>query len=80
MSENKDWKLTFEAAFQELEEAVQRLESGELTLDEAIALFERGQALARLCDDKLEQAEMRVNQLMPGADGSYRQVPLEGDE
>lgn len=79
MSEKKDDELTFEVAFQELEETVERLEGGELTLDEAIALFERGQALARLCDEKLEQAELRVNQLLPDAEGSFRQVPFERD-
>jgi len=73
MSKKKDQELTFEAAFQELEETVQRLEGGELTLDEAIALFERGQILVRLCDEKLEQAELRVNQLLPDGD----QVPFE---
>jgi exodeoxyribonuclease VII small subunit len=76
MSEKKK-ELTFEAAFQELEETVQRLEDGELTLDEAIALFERGQVLARLCDEKLERAQLRVNQLLPDAEGSYREVPFE---
>jgi exodeoxyribonuclease VII small subunit len=73
MSKKQDQELTFEAAFQELEETVQRLEGGELTLDEAIALFERGQALVQLCDEKLEQAELRVNQLLPDGD----QVPFE---
>ncbi|UCC64232.1 MAG: exodeoxyribonuclease VII small subunit [Anaerolineae bacterium] len=79
MSGGKDNELTFEAAFQELEETIQRLEDGELTLDEAIALFERGQALARLCDEKLEQAELRVSQLLPEVGGGYRQVPFERD-
>jgi exodeoxyribonuclease VII small subunit len=77
MSEKKSKELTFEAAFQELEETVRRLEDGELTLDEAIALFERGQVLARLCDEKLERAKLRVNQLLPDADGSHREVPFE---
>lgn len=79
MNEKNDQELTFEAAFQELEETVRRLEDGELTLDEAISLFERGQALARLCDEKLEKAELRVNQLLPDADGSYREAPFERD-
>jgi exodeoxyribonuclease VII small subunit len=79
MSVKQDDELTFEAAFQELEETVRHLEDGELTLDEAIALFERGQALARLCDEKLEQAELRVDQLLPDAGGGYRQVPFERD-
>lgn len=79
MNEKKEQELTFEAAFRELEETVQRLEDGELTLEEAIALFERGQALAQLCDQKLEQAELRVSQLLPDAEGGYRQAPFEGD-
>ena len=77
MSESKDQEPSFETAFQELEKTVQRLEGGHLTLDEAIALFEQGQALAQLCDEKLEQAELRVNQLLSEVDGGYRQVPFE---
>jgi exodeoxyribonuclease VII small subunit len=79
MNEKNEQELTFEVAFRELEETVRCLEDGELTLDEAIALFERGQALARLCDEKLEKAELRVNQLLPDADGSYREAPFERD-
>lgn len=79
MSEKENQELTFEAAFRELEETVQRLESGDLKLDEAIALFERGQNLAQLCDEKLEQAELRVNRLLPDADGGYDELPFERD-
>ena len=60
---------SFEAALKELEETVQRLESGQLALDEAVALFERGQELVQLCAGKLERAELQVNQLLPDADG-----------
>ena len=59
---------TFESAFAELEEIVARLESGELSLDEALALFERGQALAVKCSALLDAAELKVKQLMPGGD------------
>ena len=55
--------LSFEEALVELEKVVMRLEEGELTLEEALALFERGQALARLCDGQLETATLRVEQL-----------------
>jgi exodeoxyribonuclease VII small subunit len=55
--------MAFEAAFVELGEIVQRLEAGELTLEEAISLYERGQALARQCQDCLDQAELRITQL-----------------
>ncbi|MEW5987631.1 MAG: exodeoxyribonuclease VII small subunit [Chloroflexota bacterium] len=60
-------ELTFEVALQELEETVGRLEAGDLTLDEAIALYERGQKLATHCNTLLDQATLRVEQLT--ADG-----------
>jgi exodeoxyribonuclease VII small subunit len=60
--------MTFETAFVELEEIVQRLEEGDLTLEEAISLYERGQGLARLCQDRLDRAELRVTQLEESAE------------
>jgi exodeoxyribonuclease VII small subunit len=56
-------KLTFEEAYRELEATVQRLEAGDLTLEEAIALYERGMRLARHCSDALDAAELQVQQL-----------------
>jgi exodeoxyribonuclease VII small subunit len=55
--------LSFEGAFKELEKAVQSLEGGDLTLDEAIALFERGIHLAQHCSDTLDSAELKVQEL-----------------
>ncbi len=55
--------LTFEEALAELEEIVERLDAGELLLEEALALFERGQALAAHCSEQLETASLRVEQL-----------------
>jgi exodeoxyribonuclease VII small subunit len=55
--------LTFEDAFQALEEAVQELEGGELELNEAIALYEKGMRLARRCGEALDAAELRVREL-----------------
>ena len=55
--------LSFEDAFDELEKAVQRLEGGDLTLDEAIALYERGIHLAQCCSDTLDSAELKVQEL-----------------
>ena len=75
--------LSFEEAFKELEETVRRLEEGDLTLDESIAIFERGQALARHCGEKLDRAEFRVSQLVPSSgqseEGGYETVPFEGE-
>jgi exodeoxyribonuclease VII small subunit len=56
--------LTFEQAFQELEATVAKLEDGDLPLEESLALFERGQRLSAHCSRLLEQAELRVTQLV----------------
>jgi exodeoxyribonuclease VII small subunit len=55
--------LSFEAAFTELERVVQQLEEGELSLEASIALYEKGQVLAQFCQDRLDQAELRVEQI-----------------
>ena len=52
--------LPFEGAYAELESVVQRLEGGELSLEEALSLYERGQVLARHCQALLDRAELRV--------------------
>jgi len=57
--------LSFEQALAELDQTVQRLSEGGLTLDESIALFERGQALAARCNELLDKAELRLRQLTP---------------
>jgi len=64
MSDQPD-DLTFEEALQELEAIVAKLESGDLTLEESLALFEQGQALAKRCHTQLDQATLRVEQLTP---------------
>jgi len=69
--------LSFENAFKELEEIVRKLEAGGLTLEESLALFERGTELAALCNEQLDQAELRVRQLLPAPEGGYEAVPFE---
>ncbi len=61
---------TFEDLYQELEDTVRRLEAGNLPLAESLALFERGAALTEQCNAMLDQAELRVRQLVERADGS----------
>lgn len=56
-------KLTFEAAYAQLEHLIARLESGELSLEESVSLFERGRALSAHCQALLDTAELRVNRL-----------------
>jgi exodeoxyribonuclease VII small subunit len=54
---------TFESAQRELEHIVQRLESGDAALDEAIALWERGEELYRFCLGKLDSAQGKIEDL-----------------
>ena len=55
--------LNFEQAFEELQKVVTALENEQHALEEALALFERGQELAKQCSALLEKAELRVQQL-----------------
>lgn len=56
-------QLSYEQAFSELEQIVAALESDEHSLEQALALFERGQALARHCAGLLDKADLKVQQL-----------------
>jgi exodeoxyribonuclease VII small subunit len=67
--------LTFEEAFAELEQVVSRLEDGGLTLEESLAAFERGQALAAYCSRQLDEAELKIRQMTPEGD-----IPFEIEE
>nr|PZN10866.1 MAG: exodeoxyribonuclease VII small subunit [Caldicoprobacter oshimai] len=75
-------ELTFEEALRELEIIVSRLESSDLSLDEAIELFKRGISLSAHCNAKLERAEGMVKLLIQNQ-GKIEEVPfmpVEGDE
>jgi exodeoxyribonuclease VII small subunit len=56
-------ELTFEQAQMELEKIVERLEQGQASLDEALALWERGEQLYVFCRDKLDGAQGKVEEL-----------------
>jgi exodeoxyribonuclease VII small subunit len=60
---------TFEQALQQLEQIVQKLEKGELPLEESLALYEDGIRLSRLCHGKLEEAEGKIALLVKDARG-----------
>ena len=60
---------TFEAALQKLDEIVQRLEKGELPLEQSLVLYEEGVRLSRLCHAKLEEAEGKIELLLKDARG-----------
>jgi exodeoxyribonuclease VII small subunit len=59
-------ELSFEAAYDELEGIIAQLDSGDLALEDSVVLFERGRALAQHCQSLLDNAELRVNQLLDG--------------
>jgi exodeoxyribonuclease VII small subunit len=59
---------SFESAQQELEQIVERLEHGQPDLDEALRLWERGEELLRLCLDRLETAEGKIEELSRRSD------------
>jgi exodeoxyribonuclease VII small subunit len=61
--------LSFEAALQELEHLVARLESGQASLDDSITLYERGAQLKAHCDARLKSAQMRVDQIVETPSG-----------
>lgn len=63
-------KLSFEEALKQLEEIVQRLESGRVELEESIAIYERGAALKAHCETKLKDAEARIEKIVLGPGGT----------
>ena len=62
-------KLSFERAIEELETIVKRLEDGKVPLEESVAIYERGEALKRRCEELLRQAEARVDKITTDATG-----------
>lgn len=61
--------MNFEQSLKRLEEIVRQMEQGNVPLEESLKLFEEGTALAAACSKQLDEAELKVVQLMKGADG-----------
>ena len=61
--------MTFEDALRALEDVVRKLESGEVPLDDSITLYERGEALRKHCQARLDAASARIERIVAGADG-----------
>lgn len=75
--------VTFEEALEELEQIVERLEGGQLSLDEAIRSFEQGISLVKLCGRRLQQAEKKIDRLSQQAEEifpSSENAENQGDE
>lgn len=70
-------ELSFDAALEELEDRVKRLEDGSLPLEEALECFKEGISLVRICNSKLKDAETVIRQLLEEEDGSISETPVE---
>ena len=72
MTEDQDkpiGDMSFEEALRELERTVRSLESGDVPLDESIALYERGEELRRACQKRLDAAQAKIDKIVQGNDG-----------
>ena len=72
-------KNSFEASLQNLEESVEQLESGDLTLDQALKVFSGGVKQAETCRKSLRKVELQVEQLLQQGDGTLRREPFDGE-
>jgi exodeoxyribonuclease VII small subunit len=70
----------FEAQLASLERIVRELERGDLPLEQSLELFEQGVKLSRECQERLNEAERRIEVLLRGGDGSTVAVPFEAEE
>jgi exodeoxyribonuclease VII small subunit len=70
-------KKTFESALGELESVVARLEDGDLPLEESLKLFEEGIRLSHFCNQKLNEAQKKVEVLLKGEEGELEARPFE---
>jgi exodeoxyribonuclease VII small subunit len=69
--EAKDAQLSFETALEKLESIVESMESGEVPLAELLAKFEEGTRLLKICETRLKDAELKIEQLKKQKDGSF---------
>jgi exodeoxyribonuclease VII small subunit len=73
----KSSSLPFEEALQKLESIVETMEAGELPLETLIARYEEGTRLAKVCQEKLAEAELKIQQLEKNAAGELKLKPLD---
>jgi len=75
----EDAGTSYEDSLQRLEAIVERLESGKLTLDESLRLFEEGTHLTKVCQRRLSEAELRIERLVGDGDRT-EEMPSTGLE
>ncbi|MFA7095112.1 MAG: exodeoxyribonuclease VII small subunit [Gammaproteobacteria bacterium] len=68
MAKKSSTNLNFEQALKELEDLVERMERGDLSLEESLKCFERGVELTRICQQALKEAEQKVQLLLEKGD------------
>ena len=73
-------EIKFERALARLEEIVQKLEQGDLPLEQSLKLFEEGIKLSRICNTRLEEAERKVEILLKDKAGNMIAKPFEEEE
>lgn len=71
-------KKNFEEAMKRLEEIAGAFESGDLSLEDSIKIYEEGTQLIEFCQKKLDEAEKKVQKLTKTADGGFEEEPFEG--
>ena len=76
---SNDNSRSFESSLEELERIVRELEHGELPLERSLELFEQGVKLSRECQDRLNQAERRIEILMRDSQGRSVARPFESE-
>jgi len=72
--------VSFEKALAELEEIVRSLESGKAPLEESISAYERGTALKTYCEQKLQEARLKIEKISLSPDGSVKTSPFDVKE
>lgn len=72
-------KLSFEEALAELETIVRKLETGESALEESISSYERGTELKRHCENKLREAQVKIEKISISNDGTINTQPLDSE-
>ena len=72
-------KHSFEDSLRRLEEIVQQLEQGDVSLDESIKMYEEGISLSKSCLEKLTQAELKLKRLGKDVEGNFRLLEEDGE-
>jgi exodeoxyribonuclease VII small subunit len=76
----KTGKHTLEDSLKRLEAIVEKLEQGEVSLDDAVELYEEGVLISKECSEKLKAVELRIKKLSKAADGTFQLSAFDKEE